>query len=217
MKRNILTIAVLLFSTFLMAQDYSASQNGNKRKIKKEIKKEEVINSEVVNNVKTDSKSTWYRPRYEFGIASGLTTGYGFTYKFWPKKLGFQLTAFPVVSDEDKNLSVGLLSLYELDSKSWYRIFAFVGGNFNWTENSDYDEFYDSPMEPVTFLFNLNAPFEEQKKFTIGAGPGVEFTPGKHFGINLMTGFRYTSIDYAYSRDEKLVTLTADIAIYFRF
>ena len=133
------------------------------------------------------------------------------------KQSSFSIYNISVVSSEDKNLSIGLTSLFKLDERSWYRIFAFAGGNLNWTENSNHDEYFSDFSGPFVWAFNLNAPFEEQKKFTIGAGPGVEFTPGKHFGINLMTGFRYTSIDYAYSRDEKLVTLTADIAIYFRF
>lgn len=217
MKRYILFIAILSFCSLVIAQDYSASQNGNKRKKKDHAKKEVVTNIETSADVQLAPKNSTYHPKHEFGVASGLTTGYGLTYKFWPKKVGFQITAFPVVSDEDKNLSVGLLSLFELDSKSWYRVFAFAGGNFNWTENSDYDEFYDSPMEPITFLFNLNAPLEEQKKITLGVGPGIEFTPGKHFGITLMTGFRYSHVNNAVSEDSRILSLSADAAITIRF
>lgn len=210
--KGLLLSVIILFPITAFSQDYSAKQDKGKS-----ISKQEEIKNQESKSAKTIKSNDYSQTAHEFGLASGFTTGYGLSYRYWPNKVGFQFTTFPVVSSEDKNLSIGLTSLFKLDERSWYRIFAFAGGNLNWTENSNHDEYFSDFSGPFVWAFNLNAPFEEQKKFTIGAGPGVEFTPGKHFGINLMTGFRYTSIDYAYSRDEKLVTLTADIAIYFRF
>lgn len=207
MKKCILCLCAIAFSALLVAQDYSASQNKGK---KKKAYVETTKPPSSVNSIKISTP-------HEFGIASGITTGYGLSYRYWPNKIGIQLTAFPVVSSNDKNLSLGLNSLMRLDSKEWYRLYAFVGGNFNWTENSDYDEFEDGVWGPWELLFNLNPPAEEQKKYTFGVGPGIEFTPGRHFGINLMTGFRYSYTDFNISKDSRTLSLTIDFGVYYRF
>lgn len=211
MKKSILFFVAILLTSLLTAQDYSASQDKGNKKRAKEVENKVVILEKPISNLKL------VNPPHEFGIASGITTGYGLSYRYWPNKVGFQLTAFPVVSNEDKNLSLGLNSLIKLDSKKWYRLYAFVGGNFNWTENADYDEFSDGVWGPWELLFNLNPPAEEQKKYTVGLGPGIEFTPGEHFGLNFMTGFRYSYTDFQISDDNRALSLTADFGIYFRW
>lgn len=203
-------IQVSVWSAY--SQDYSADQNKGKKR------KQQSTNVQSTKSVSQSVDSGFYtHPTHSIGLASGFTTGYGLSYRYWPSKVGFQFTTFPVVSSQDKNLSIGLIGLCELSSKGWYRIYAFAGGNLNWTENSDYSDYEDETLGPIIYLFNLNAPLEEQKRYTVGFGPGVEFAPGKHFSINLMTGFRYAFTDYAVSKDEQLLTLTADIAMYYRF
>lgn len=188
------------------AQDYSAKQDGGKSITQKKEKTPKVKQIEPAREL-----------NHEFGLASGFTTGYGMSYRYWPKTVGFQLTTFPSVSSGKKNLSLGLTSLFQLDKQSWYRLFAFAAGNFNWTENPNHDDYYDDFVMPFVFFFNLNAPYEEIKRYTMGFGPGIEFILGRHIGLNFMTGFRYTYTDFAISKDEKLLTLTGDIALYYKF
>lgn len=209
--RKIILFFVLATTLIIQSygQDYSAKQNKGKSSSNEnnEPQKEEVDKPNLANR------------SHEIGLATGFTTGYGLSYRFWPKKIGFQFTTFPSITNNEKNLSVGLIGLVELNSKKWYRIFLFTGGNLNWTENPNYDSFM-SDVSPYEFIFNLNAPLEEIKLYTAGFGPGIEFTPGSHFGISVMTGFRYYYKDYKDNsaiEDEWATTVTADIAIYYRF
>lgn len=212
MKKFFLTLIIAsTLTTLTQAQDYSADQRGERQRDKVAIAPDKTPKVE----------KPFVQSKHEFGVATGLTTGYGISYRYWPKKIGFQFTTFPVVSSGEKNLSLGLIGLYELDAKRWYRFYVFAGGNFNWTENkpsaTNVDNFNSTDETPLDWIFNLNSPDEEQKSYTAGFGPGIEFTPAKHFGVNLMTGFRYNSIDKAVSKDVWSYTLTADIAVYIRF
>ena len=48
----------------------------------------------------------------EFGINAGFTTGVGFSYRCWPKKLGFQLTALPIKQNDKIWISAGITGLF---------------------------------------------------------------------------------------------------------
>ena len=216
MKKLLFLLALSsLVSLSSLAQDYSADQHGRRQR----------QNEIDLNGTATPKLAKpFVQSKYELGFASGFTSGYGFSFRYWPKKVGFQLTLLPSVSNNKKNLSAGLLGLCELDAKSWCRFFVYYGGNFNWTQNPNHSDFNinadtngKTDFVNVGSLFNFDPMTEEQKSFTIGCGPGVEFTPGRHFGINLMAGLRYYSTDYAFSKDAWGLTLTGEVAIYYRF
>lgn len=149
---------------------------------------------------------------HEIGFAAGFSTGYGLSYRYWPKVVGVQFTAFPFVSDDESYISLGLTSLFELDSRDWYRFFGFIGTHLNIQEYDD--EVYSSGFDYNGYYSTLVETNKvEKKKYIVGIGPGIEFTPGGRIGINIMTGFQFQYVD----KNDWGTYPTIESGIYFRF
>lgn len=179
-KNFIISIIALSFSSMLLAQE------------------------STVSNTKSEPERN--SAPHEIGLAAGFVTGYGLSYRYWPKKIGVQLTAFPLISNDESYISAGLTGLVELDSRDWYRFFAFVGGNMNIQSYNDY--YYDGYPYSTETMVRV-----EETRYTVGFGPGIEFTPGGRIGLNIMTGFQY----YYENKDNWGTLPTIEGAIYFRF
>ena len=158
-----------------------------------------------------EPKASYYKPKSEIGFAAGFVSGYGLSYRYWPKVVGVQLTAFPLISNTESYISVGLVGLCELDASSWYRFYAFLGGNLNFQnyEETNYDYSYSGFGYPTTTTITK----VKETKYTAGFGPGIEFTPGGRIGLNLMTGFQFMYVD----ANDWGTAPTIEGAVYFRF
>lgn len=149
---------------------------------------------------------------HEIGFAAGFATGYGLSYRYWPKTVGIQLTAFPLISDNESFISLGLTGLFELDSRDWYRFFGFVGTHLNIQEYDE--EIYSSGFDNNGYYSTLEETNRiEKKKYIVGIGPGIEFTPGGRIGLNIMTGFQFQYVD----SDDWGTYPTIEAGVYFRF
>lgn len=167
------------------------------------------INAQESSEITTLPKESY---PHEIGFAAGFSTGYGLSYRYWPKRVGIQFTAFPMISDSESYISLGLTGLVELDSRDWYRFFGFVGSHLNIQEYDEnvYSSYYDNngyytPVEETVRV--------EKKKYIVGIGPGIEFTPGGRIGLNIMTGFQFQYVD----SDDWGTYPTIESGIYFRF
>lgn len=165
---------------------------------------------EVVATTKPLSNAEINKTPHEIGIAAGFVTGYGLSYRYWPKKLGVQLTAFPLISNDKSYLSLGVTGLLELDSRDWYRFFAYLGGNVN---IQSYDETYYSYSSYDPLNTDYTTVSIKDKKYTVGFGPGIEFTPGGKIGFNIMTGFQFYYVD----KEDWGTLPTIEGGIFFRF
>lgn len=155
--------------------------------------------------LKTDAKLPEFKQ--EIGFAAGFSTGYGLSYRLWPRRLGVQLTAFPMMSNKESYISVGLTGLYQLDASKRYRFFAFLGNHINFQN-------YDETNYDYSYGFSTNTTTRVNKTlYIVGFGPGIEFTPGGRIGINIMTGFQF---QYADKNDWGSYP-TIETGIYFRF
>ena len=150
---------------------------------------------------------------HEIGFAAGFSTAYGLSYRYWPKKVGVQFTAFPMISDSESYISLGLTGLVELDSRDWYRFFGFVGSHLNIQEYND--EYYYNDYDPNTGYYNSTTETVrvEKTKYIFGIGPGIEFTPGGRVGLNIMSGFQFQYVD----SDDWGTYPTIETGVYFRF
>lgn len=179
-KTIVVSLIILSFTSSIMAQESTATKP--------------LSNAEINNTP------------HEIGIAAGFVTGYGLSYRYWPKKMGVQLTAFPFVSSEESHISAGITGLMELDAKEWYRFFAYIGGNVN-IESYDY-YYYD------TYPYGSQTTERiKETRYTAGFGPGIEFTPGGRIGLNIMTGFQF----YYENKDNWGTLPTIEGAVFFRF
>lgn len=147
---------------------------------------------------------------HEVGIAAGFVTGYGLSYRYWPQKMGIQFTAFPLISADESYFSFGANGLLELDSRKWYRFFAYLGGNVN---IQSYDAYVGSNYDPNTGNYSSYTERVNETRYTCGFGPGIEFTPGGKIGFNIMTGFQF----YYEDSDEWGTAPSIEGGVYFRF
>jgi hypothetical protein len=171
-----------------------------------------IVGISAQENVEVKSSRRVSTP-HEIGFAAGFATGYGLSYRYWPKLVGVQFTAFPFVSDDESYISLGLTGLFELDSHDWYRFFGFVGTHLNIQEYDE--EIYSSGFDLSNGYYSnlVETNRVEKKKYIIGIGPGIEFTPGGRIGINIMTGFQFQYVD----KNDWGTYPTIESGIYFRF
>jgi hypothetical protein len=101
---------------------------------------------------------------HQFGLNAGFTTGLGFSYRYWPGTLGFQLTALPIrtspmwhdllgvkgyfpfysamveqngETQKIQTISLAATILYKLKEKEHVYIFAYEGNHLFMTEEKN--------------------------------------------------------------------------------
>jgi hypothetical protein len=102
-----------------------------------------------------------YISKHEFGLNAGFTTGLGFSYRYWPGKLGIQATVLPIKTESSwtdildvqslyqsynidvsnkKMTSLGMTALLTLDEGQRCRFFSYLGNHYI---IKDHDESYN--------------------------------------------------------------------------
>ncbi len=146
--------------------------------------------------------------RHQFGLNMGSATGIGLSYKYWPGKLGIQMTFLPIhvnsewndlldvqgfaenflpytrSEEETKFISIGLAGFLTLKEYRKYRLISYLGNHLIFKEN---DEIYN-----------------------IGGGVGISFDAKVSF--NLMIGYGAYDIT-----NSAMMFPTAEIGFFFRF
>ena len=62
----------------------------------------------------------------EFGIHVGATTGIGLSYRYWPAKIGLQLTLVPIKTDNFMWISAGITGLYSFYNSKYIRFLGIL-------------------------------------------------------------------------------------------
>lgn len=83
---------------------------------------------------------------HHIGISAGVTTGFGLSYRYWPSKLGVQLTVLPTVFKNNSSLtSAGLTMLYILKDRDKIDLYGYFGNSILYTKvGSSSDMYYNS-------------------------------------------------------------------------
>lgn len=137
------------------------------------------------------------KPANEFGFHAGATTAIGLSYRYWPGRAGFQLTALPIKTHDLTFVSLGITALYSFHESRRTGFFAYLGNNLN-INNHYYD-------------YNNNYSDNRNKTaYNIGFGPGFAF--GTRVRINIMAGYGFYDIF-----NELLIYPTGEIGLYFRY
>ena len=77
----------------------------------------------------------------ELGLHVGACTGMGMSYRHWFDKIGFQLTALPIKTDEFTFVSAGATALFSFYDSRYVMVFGYLGSHY--LLRDDYEEYYD--------------------------------------------------------------------------
>ena len=143
--------------------------------------------------------------KHEIGVAAGWSTGYGISYRYWPKDLGFQVTTTPHFEEGRAQASIGLTGLLKLSEIEWMRFFLYLGNHYMY-ETWEYTN-HDSNGNPT------DTYSEVQHRYVAGLGTGFEFLIGKKIGLNIMFGLRS---DWQ-SPSTHIVGFSGETGLYYRF
>jgi len=138
----------------------------------------------------------------EFGINAGFTTGVGFSYRFWPKKIGFQITALPIKQNDRIWISAGITGLYKFYDAKYVRVFGYLGNHLLIYDKEYY--IYN------TYPYSSTQGKKRKELYNIGFGPGFGF--GKVVKFNIMFGYSAQDV----LEDFNLLP-TGEIGLYYAF
>lgn len=125
------------------------------------------------------------------GVAAGFTTGYGLSYRYWPKQFGIQVTFAPYSNDSESQYSFGVAFLLKVIETNYANFFLYQG---------DHLLFHTYKYMETTHDVNSYN----------GVGIGIEFIIIKRISFNLMAG-------YAGMENFKRIGFTGETGLYFKF
>ena len=131
----------------------------------------------------TDSLTT---TKHYLGLHAGVTTGYGFSYRYWPQKLGFQVTGIPIFGKDFYNASLGLSALYLLKDNNKVDLYGYLGNHFQFDGYST--PTYDNTGN-ITGTQKVN-----YTTYNIGVGIGFKVDFLDVLDFNLQTGYAINNI-----------------------
>ncbi len=159
------------------------------------------------NSVAQDEKETYVSPKHYIGLHAGATTGYGLSYRYWPTKLGVELTTSPYIESKGNyNISTGLSVLYSLFENKYIGLYSYLGNSLVVT-NSNSIQVYNPNTGGYTFG-------EKSTKYNVGLGMGFKVNVFKELDFNIQTGYGFYNLNKA---DDFYTFLTGEISIYYHF
>lgn len=119
------------------------------------------------------------KPVHYIGLHGGTVTGLGFSYRYWPKKIGFQVTAIPLFkSGGEYFISSGITMLYELNKGKVVDLYGYLGNHLINTKNT-YNSFYPGSQDIIV----------KENTYNIGVGIGFKINFLKVLDFNLQGGY----------------------------
>lgn len=159
----------------------------------------------ALNTIAQDEKETYTSPKHYIGLHAGTTTGYGLSYRYWPTKLGVEVTTSPRFKPGgDYNISVGLSGLYTWKENKYIGLYSYLGNSILSTNEGYYT--YDD-LTGISLYQSNN-----RTQYNIGLGMGFKINVFKELDFNLQTGFGFYDLT-----DDIRTHLTGEISLYYHF
>jgi hypothetical protein len=147
--------------------------------------------------------------KHSLGIGMGFTTGLGLSYRFFPKKIGFQINIAPYYQDygSEAFVSAGGTILLNLAENRATAVYAYLGNHYFYKSNKTRDYYWDAQIQQSVY-----SDWRTTKTETLntGIGLGFEFHTQKRVTLNIMAGYAQ------YNKFEQLF-FTGELALYYRF
>ena len=130
-----------------------------------------------------------YTPsKHFFGLNIGSTTGIGLSYRYWPTRLGAQITAAPIILPNNKHfISLGFSALLKFKETKNFTIYGYL---------SDH-----------ALIINNNEPINN-----IGIGGGFKYVFFETLEFNLQVGYGV----YSVNTDDINSKIAGEISIYYQ-
>jgi hypothetical protein len=159
----------------------------------------------ALNAIAQDEKEPYISPKHYIGLHAGTTTGYGLSYRYWPTKLGVELTTAPkFMPGNDYKISAGLSVLYTVLENKYIGLYSYLGNSIL-SSNEGYS-IYDSNTGISTYE---NAKWTQ---YNIGLGMGFKVNLFKELDFNVQTGYGLYDIT-----NDLRTNLTGEISMYYHF
>jgi hypothetical protein len=119
--------------------------------------------------------------KHELGAFAASDAGLGFSYRYWPKKFGIQLTAIPIFQQNQSHfISTGLSLLYLLKQSEKVDLYAYAGYHFISRKNQYV--FEDTQGKLLTEVY-------VNETHNTGLGVGFKFKIFDVVSLNLQGGY----------------------------
>ena len=120
--------------------------------------------------------------KHYLGLHLGSTTGLGFSYRYWPKLVGFQVTALPIFSKGGTyDVSTGLTLLYTLRDNNVVDFYSYFGQHLISRKYTDWVQDVSAPNG-----FKTVDVFETI--YNLGVGVGFRLD-SKYIDFNIQVGY----------------------------
>ncbi len=158
----------------------------------------------ITNSLFSQDKKTYVHYKHSIGLGAGFSTGLGLSYRYIPKKFGFQINLAPSYQNYGKTafVSLGFTLLRRIMESRTTNLYAYFGNHYLYdkSEHTTYNNPYYIPV--TTTVINRN--------WITGIGCGFEVHAQKRIVWNMMAGWaQYNFFESMYP--------TIETAIYYRF
>jgi len=144
-----------------------------------------------------------YNHKHNIGLHAGLTTGIGISYRYWPTKLGIQLTSIPIISNKRTFVSAGITALYTLNDGQKVDLYGYFGNHILYSKTTK-SIGITQPGQPTTII-------KESTNYNVGVGFGFKIDINQDLNFNLQAGYG------VYVGTHTIATLDAAIGLYYSF
>jgi len=129
---------------------------------------------------------------HHIGASAGATTGFGLSYRYWPSKLGIQVTTLPTfMQNEGSVTSLGASVLYTLNDGDKIDLYSYLGNSI---------------------LF-LNSSTDSELEYNAGIGLGFKFDIFDELNINAQFGYGGLNITENYA----VFSMVGEVGLYYHF
>lgn len=127
---------------------------------------------------------------HHVGVSAGFTTGFGLSYRYWPSKLGIQVTALPTfIKNQGSLTSFGASALYTLHEGSKIDLYSYLGNSIILEKNSN----------------------QSNVTYNAGVGFGLKFNIFDELNVNAQFGYGGLNLTDKYSS----FTMVGEIGFYY--
>ena len=143
------------------------------------------------------------------GVAAGMTTGYGISYRRYVQNFGLQLTFAPYKKSDDyssdERIHFGFTFLYNVVKNNWSTLYVYQSNYLYWRKEN-YKYMTGHWQQPPTEVEVTNI----SQEWNHGIGIGMEFIIARAISLNLMGG-------YGAFEDFNNYGLTIEGGLYYKF
>ena len=158
-----------------------------------------VLNLKAQSDQKIDQKKI---TKHFVGLHVGTTTGYGFSYRYWPTKLGVQITGIPIFTQNSYNVSTGFSLLYKLRDNNRIDLYSYLGNHLLFESNTN---------QYNNFGYIIGTTKQSYTTYNIGIGIGLKIDFLEVLDINFQTGYAFNNIT-----DSFYTGLAGEIGLYYQ-